>query len=138
MDDSTHAHDPISIGATSRATHDGLNIAIADNPARARLEALVDDAVVGWQPYRRYKNHIVLMATEIDPQWRGRGVSSALIDGVLGLIRSAGHTVVPRCKLTGDYLFRHPQYQDLVTDQYQTLVRPISRPSGGAPPETTT
>ena len=123
----------ISIGATSRETHSGLPTSITDNPERNRFEVLVEDTVIGWQSYRRYKNHIVLMATEIDPQWRGRGVSSALIDGVLGLIRAAGHTVVPRCKLTGDYLFRHPEYRDLVTDQYETLVRPIWRPSGAGP-----
>ena len=119
---------PRPMGSIERSAHDGLQTVITDNARDGRFEATVGDQVIGRQPYRRYRGHIVLMATEIDPQWRGRGVSSALIDGVLGLIRSAGHTVVPRCKLTGDYLFRHPQYQDLVTDQYQTLVRPISRP----------
>jgi predicted GNAT family acetyltransferase len=124
----------VSIGRTSRKTHDGLLTAVVDNSVRDRFEALVDDEVIGWQPYRRYRNHIVLMGTEIDPQWQGRGASSALIDGVLELIGSAGRTVVPRCKLTGDYIFRHAQYKDLVTDQYQTLVRPISRPGGEPPP----
>jgi predicted GNAT family acetyltransferase len=136
VDDSPATH--ISIGTTSRAAHDGLHTTITDNPVPARFEILVGDAVVGWQPYRRYGNHIVLMSTEIDEQWRGRGISSALIDGVLGLIRSAGHTVVPRCKLTGDYVFRHPQYRDLVADQYQALVRPIWRPGAGALPEAAT
>jgi predicted GNAT family acetyltransferase len=127
----------VSIGCTTRKAHDGLHTAVIDNSVRDRFEVLVDDEVIGWQPYRRYRNHIVLMGTEIDPRWRGRGVSSGLIDGVLELIGSAGHTVVPRCKLTGDYIFRHPQYRDLVTDQYQTLVRPISRPGGEPPPKTT-
>jgi uncharacterized protein len=128
----------VSIGRTTREAHNGLATSVIDNSERDRFEVIVDDDVIGWQPYRRYRNHIVLMGTEIDPQWRGRGVSSALIDGVLELIGSAGRTVVPRCKLTGDYIFRHAQYRDLVTDQYQTLVRPISRPGGEPPPETTT
>jgi predicted GNAT family acetyltransferase len=127
----------VSIGNTTRKAHDGLHTSVVDNSERDRFEVLVDDHVIGWQPYRRYRNHIVLMGTEIDPPWRGRGVSSALIDGVLELIGSAGHTVVPRCKLTGDYIFRHTQYRDLVTDRYQTLVRPISRP-GEPPTETKT
>jgi uncharacterized protein len=136
VDDSPDAK--VSIGCTTRKAHDGLHTSIIDNSVRDRFEVLVDDKVIGWQPYRRYKNHIVLMGTEIDPQWRGRGVSSVLIDGVLELIGSAGRTVVPRCKLTGDYIFRHPQYRDLVTDQYQAMVRPISRPGGEPPPETIT
>jgi hypothetical protein len=69
------------------------------------------------------------MATEVDTRWRDRGVSSATIDGVLSLIRAAGHTVIPRCKITGDYIVRHPEYRDLVADQYQVLLRPVSRPA---------
>src|ERR1700733_10570995 len=112
----------VSIGCTTRKAHDGLHTAVIDNSLRDRFEVLVDDEVIGWQPYRRYKNHIVLMGTQIDPQWRGGGVSSVLIDGVLELIASASRTVVPRCKLTGDYIFRHPQYRNLVTEQYQAMV----------------
>jgi predicted GNAT family acetyltransferase len=88
--------------------------------------------VIGRQPYRRYRAHIVLMATEVDEQWRDRGVSSAMIGGVLALIRAAGHTVIPRCKITADYILRHPEYRDLVVAQYQGLLRPVSRPV--APP----
>jgi predicted GNAT family acetyltransferase len=121
-----------SIGRTVRQAHDGLQTVVVDNVERSRFEALIDQHVIGWQPYRRYKNHFVLMTTEIDPQWRNRGMSTALIDGVLGLVRSAQRTVAPRCKLTGDYLFRHPEYQDLVPAEYRTLVRQISRPADDA------
>lgn len=105
---------------------------VIDNAERSRFEALVDEKVIGWQPYRRYKDHFVLLATEIDPQWRDRGMSTALIDGVLGLVRSAQRTIAPRCKLTGDYVFRHPEYRDLVPSEYQTLVQQISRPAEAA------
>lgn len=107
----------------------GLLTIITDNAREARFEATVNDQVIGWQPYRRYRGHIVLMATEVDSHWRDRGVSSAMIGGVLTLIRRAGHTVIPRCKITGDYILRHPEYRDLVTDQYRGLLRPVSRPA---------
>jgi hypothetical protein len=77
------------------------------------------------------------MATEVDPQWRDRGVSSAMIDGVLGLIAATGSTVIPRCKLTGDYILRHPEYHPLVTDQYRALLRPVSRPATETAPGST-
>jgi uncharacterized protein len=121
-----------SIGRTIRQAHDGVQTVVVDNVERSRFEALVDEQVIGWQPYRRYKNHFILMTTEIDPQWRNRGMSTALIDGALGLIRSAERTVAPRCKLTGDYVFHHPEYLDLVPAEYRTLVRQISRPAEGA------
>jgi predicted GNAT family acetyltransferase len=117
-----------SMGSVERPAHAGLLTTVADNPDDNKFEASVDGQVVGWQPYRRYQTHIVLTHTEVDPSWRERGISSAMIDGVLALIRSAGATVVPHCKLTADYILRHPEYRELVPDQYQTLLRPISRP----------
>ena len=116
------------MGSVERRAHAGLQITVADNADDNKFEAWVDGQVVGWQPYRRYQTHIVLMHTEVDPSWRERGISSAMIDGVLTLIRSAGVSVVPYCKLTSDYILRHPEYRDLVPDQYQALLRPISRP----------
>jgi uncharacterized protein len=117
-----------SMGIVERPAHAGLQTTVADNADDNKFEVRVNGQVVGWQPYRRYQTHIVLTHTEVDPSWRERGISSAMIDGVLALIRSAGATVVPYCKLTSDYILRHPEYRDLVPDQYQTLLRPISRP----------
>jgi predicted GNAT family acetyltransferase len=125
------------MGSTERTAHDGLHTTITDNAEDARFEAAVDRQVIGRQPYRRYRGHIVLMATEVDPQWRDRGVSSAMIDGVLGLIAATGSTVIPRCKLTGDYILRHPEYQPLVTDQYRALLQPVSRPATERAPGST-
>jgi predicted GNAT family acetyltransferase len=122
---------PASMGSVERSAHAGLQTTVTDNADDNKFEACVEGQVVGWQPYRRYRTHIVLTHTEVDPSWRERGISSAMIDGVLTLIRSAGATVVPYCKLTSDYILRHPEYRDLVPDQYQRLLRPISRPGTG-------
>jgi predicted GNAT family acetyltransferase len=123
------------MGSIERSAHNGLQTTITDNAQDGRFEAAVGDQVIGRQPYRRYRGHIVLMATEVDPQWRERGVSSAMIGGVLSLIRGAGHTVIPRCKITADYILRHPEYRGLVADQYQGLLRPVSRPAAPAAPD---
>lgn len=123
------------MGSVECNAHDGLRTIVTDNAEEDRFEAAVDHQVIGRQPYRRYRGHIVLMAAHVDTQWRGRGVSSAMIGGVLTLIRRAGHTVVPRCKITGDYILRHPEYQDLVTDEYRGLLRPVSRPAAPAAPD---
>ena len=117
-----------SLGSVDRTASSGLLTVIRDNSECAEFQAIVDGEVLGRQPYRRYREHIVLMATHVDEQWRERGVSSALIDGTLGIIRSAGSTVVPRCKLTGDYILHHPEFRELVPEQYQGLLRQVSRP----------
>ena len=126
---------PLSMGSIERSAHDGLRMIITDKAQDDRFEATEGDQVIGWQPYRRYRNHIVLMATEVDAQWRDRGVSSAMIAGVLALIRKAEHGVIPRCKITADYILRHPEYRDMVPDQYQGLLRPVSRPPAPAAPD---
>jgi uncharacterized protein len=119
---------PTSLGRTQRTAHEELEVSVSDNVEGARFEVAVDGVVIGRQPYRRYLGHVVLLRTEVDPQWRNQGISSALMDGALGLIGDAGFTVVPHCKLTGDYILRHPEYRDLVAPQYQRLLRPLSRP----------
>ncbi|WP_113964636.1 GNAT family N-acetyltransferase [Mycobacterium shimoidei] len=123
---------PTPMGSIERSAHDGLRTIITDDAQDNRFEVAVGDQVIGWQPYRRYRGNIVLMATQVDEQWRDRGVSSAMISGVLALIRKAGHTVIPRCKITADYILRHPEYRDMVPDQYQVLLRPVSRPPAPA------
>jgi uncharacterized protein len=119
-----------SMGSVGRTAGSGLKTVITDNAECAEFQATVDSEVIGRQPYRRYRQHIVLMATQVDEKWRERGVSSALIDGMLSIIKSAGATVIPRCKLTSDYILHHPEFRDLVPDQYQALLRQVSRPRG--------
>jgi uncharacterized protein len=128
---------PTPMGSIERSARDGLLTIVTDNAQDSQFQAAVDGQVIARQPYRRYRGHIVLMATEVDTRWRDRGVSSAMIGGVLALIRAAGHTVIPRCKITGDYIVRHPEYRDLVADQYQVLLRPVSRPAAPASPDST-
>lgn len=121
--------DQMSMGATMRSTPGGLHLSITDRPDADQFEAQLDGQVVGRQPYRRYQGHIVLLSTEVAEAWRERGISSALIDGVLELVRAAKTTVAPRCKVTADYILRHPEHQDLIPEQYRSLLQPISRPN---------
>ena len=68
------------------------------------------------------------MATQVEEQWRERGVSSALIDGALGLIGDTPAQVISRCKLSGGYIVRHPEYRRMVPEQYHALLQPMSLP----------
>jgi hypothetical protein len=75
---------------TERTTPSGLRTEITDNARAGGFEASIDGHLVGWQPYRRYGSHFVLMRTEVDEQWRTQGISSAMIDGILGMIGVTG------------------------------------------------
>src|SRR4051794_30056919 len=114
----------MSMGATMRSTTRGLHLKTSDHPHANGFEAQLDGQAVGWQPYRRYQGHIVLLATLVARASRERGISSVLIDGVLELVRAAKATVAPRCKVTADYILRQSEHQDLVPEQYRSLLQP--------------
>jgi hypothetical protein len=63
---------PTPMGGIERSAHDGLPTIVTDNAQDSQFEVAVDGQVIGRQPYRRYRGHIVLMATEVDARRRIR------------------------------------------------------------------
>jgi predicted GNAT family acetyltransferase len=89
-------------------------ILVVDNPAELRYELWVGDARAGFIAYRREPGIVVLVHTDIDPVYEGRGLGSRLVAGALDDIRSRGLRLVPRCPFVAAYLRRHPEQTDLV------------------------
>jgi uncharacterized protein len=92
-----------------------VDVEVVDNPERSRFEARIDDTVAGVIVYReRPENRLVLLHTEVDEAFEGKGVGSRLAQGALEHARSRGLTIVPLCPFVSAYLERHPEYADLV------------------------
>lgn len=91
-----------------------VDLDVVDNPEEHRFEALVDGEVAGIIAYRSKSDAIVLVHTQVEPDWGGKGVGSALVSGTLDLIRARGELIVPQCPFVADFLRRHPEYTDLV------------------------
>ena len=109
----TVSESPTPMGSIERGAHDGLQTIVTDNAQDSRFQAVVDGQVIAWQPYRRYRGHIVLMATEVDARWRNRGVSSAMIGGC-ALTNPGGRTNgIPR-EDRGRLRSWPPEYRDRV------------------------
>ena len=53
---------------------------------------------------------IVLVHTEVDGAYGGRGLGGTLVRAVLDAARSAGLPVVPRCEYAQNWLGKHPEY----------------------------
>jgi predicted GNAT family acetyltransferase len=53
---------------------------------------------------------IVLVHTEVDGAYEGRGLASRLVQEVLDAAHAAGLPVVPRCSYVQQWLGRHPGY----------------------------
>ena len=92
---------------------------IIDNPEHHRYEIRVDDELAGFVQYRRREGLIALIHTEIDTRFEGRGLASQLIAAVLDEARAAGVWVFPFCPFVNGYISRHPEYADLVPEEFR-------------------
>lgn len=87
---------------------------IVDNAEEQRYELWVGDALVGVIEYDTEPGLVVLIHTEVDPAFEGRGLATKLIAGAIEDIRARGLKLVPVCPVVRAYLRRHPEDRDLV------------------------
>jgi predicted GNAT family acetyltransferase len=87
---------------------------IRDNPALTRYEAHVDGVAAGYILYRPREKFLTMVHTEVDPDWEGHGIGSALVRGALDDVRARGLKVRPLCPFVRAFIQRHPDYGDLV------------------------
>ena len=85
-----------------------------DNPGRERFEILLDGEVGGFADYRRRDGSVVVLHSEVDPAFRGRGLGGLLARGTLDAFRERGEKVVPSCPFFAQYVADHPEYEDIV------------------------
>ncbi|HLX34467.1 MAG TPA: GNAT family N-acetyltransferase [Candidatus Limnocylindrales bacterium] len=87
---------------------------IRDVPAERRYEARIGDELAGWVDYRRVRDRLVALHTEVLPQFGGRGIGSKLVRRVVDDARAAGGFITPRCPLFVTHFERHPEDRDLM------------------------
>ena len=93
-----------------------MAVRVEDNRERNRYEAFVDDRFAGYTNYRRRSDLIALDHTQVEEQFEGRGVGSALATRALDEAGEAGLAVLPYCPFMNEFLKRHPRYAGLVPE----------------------
>lgn len=88
-------------------------------PDRSRFEAHVDGALAGFAEYQLAEGLIVFTHTEVDADFEGKGVGSALARSALDEVREAGDPLGPRkviatCPFIKGWIDKHPDYADLL------------------------
>ena len=90
-------------------------ITVTDLPEQDRFQATDESGVVaGFLAYERRDDLVVLVHTEVDDAFEGRGVGSTLVRQVLEKLQAEGARIQPDCRFVRSYLERHPEYQHLV------------------------
>jgi hypothetical protein len=86
---------------------------VRDNTERHRFE-LDADGHVAFSNYKRDGGVITIMHTEVPAALNGRGIGSALVRGLLDLVRAQGLKVIAVCPFVAGYIAKHPEYADLL------------------------
>ena len=87
---------------------------VADNPRASGYELWLGTTRAGQIEYRSHPGVVVLVHTEVDPAFAGRGLGERLVAGALEDLRARGLKLVPVCPFVRAYLRRHPDQADLV------------------------
>jgi predicted GNAT family acetyltransferase len=87
---------------------------VKDDPEAERFLIRVDGRRAGHSDYQRSPGKIVFTHTEIEPEFEGKGIGSALVRKALAQARTEGLAVIPRCPFVRGYIERHPAELDLV------------------------
>lgn len=86
---------------------------VRDNPAQNRFEMDLGDSMA-IAAYRLSPGVVTIYHTEVPPQHGGQGLGTALVRGVLDIIRARNEKVQPRCPFVTAFIRKNPEYQDLM------------------------
>ena len=90
-------------------------VTVTRNVDRHRYEAFVGGAALaGFVDYQETREPVVLIHTEVDPSFEGRGVGSALARAALDDIRVRQRKALVICPFINSWLRRHPDYLDVL------------------------
>lgn len=93
------------------------DVVVTKNDSASRYEAHVGGELAGFADYRLKDGVIVFTHTEVDDQFEGKGVGSAIAHFALDDVRADGtRRVVPICPFIKAWIGRHPDYQALLAE----------------------
>ncbi|WP_275444985.1 GNAT family N-acetyltransferase [Microbacterium aurum] len=68
--------------------------------------------------YSRTGDRVLLLATSVFPEFRGKGVAARLLGGVLDSLRKDNMTATVSCPFAAAYIRAHPEYADIVDARF--------------------
>ena len=96
-------------------------IEIHDSTSQRRFEAPVGDSLA-MAFYEIRGKTIVFTHTEVPEAARGHGIGSQLVVAALESARQRGLTVTPQCPMFAAYMKKHPETQDILSDEGRAMM----------------
>ena len=91
-----------------------MDVAVTDNPDKARFEIVADGELAGFVLYHLRGNEIAFTHTETDDRFRGHGLASQLVQAALEQDRARHLAVLPSYPFVRGWLTKNHKYADLV------------------------
>ncbi|MFG2099949.1 GNAT family N-acetyltransferase [Micromonospora echinaurantiaca] len=93
---------------------DADDLVITNNSARGIYEATIGGRTAAGLVYNEVGSRVILLATSVIPEFRGKGVAARLIGGVLDELRMQGKTATVTCPFATAFVNAHPEYADVL------------------------
>ncbi|MBG6105738.1 MULTISPECIES: GNAT family N-acetyltransferase [Micromonospora] len=87
---------------------------ITNNGASGIYEAAIGGRTAAGLVYSKVGSRVILSATSVFPEFRGKGVASRLIAGVLDELRMQGKTATVTCPFAAAFVSAHLEYADVL------------------------
>ena len=91
---------------------------ISLNRAHDRFELLTDGKLSLVTYFQPDEHTLALVHTEVHPDLEGQGIGSNLVQQVLEYTEQHGLKIVPLCPFVSTYIKRHPDWQRVVSTEY--------------------
>ncbi|MEH0932307.1 GNAT family N-acetyltransferase [Micromonospora sp. CPCC 205558] len=115
----TSAEQDSGVSTRSAATSpDAEDFVITNNSAGGIYEATVGGRTAAGLVYSEVGSRVILSATSVFPEFRGKGVASRLLGGVLDELRRQGKTAAVTCPFAAAFVDDHPEYADVLDPAY--------------------
>ena len=98
-------------------------VTIADNKEAGAYELEVDGQTAAGILYTETESRVTILATSVFPEFRGKGIASELLGGVLDMVRAEGRTVTLTCPFATAFVDSHPEYADVVDPVFPGIAR---------------
>ena len=85
-----------------------------DNEQLHRFE-LGESGHLVFANYRPHDNRYVITHVEADPELRGTGAASRLMEAIVVRAKENNFKLVPRCSYAVTWFARHPEMSDLIS-----------------------
>lgn len=94
------------------------DIPLIKNEEKRRFEIAINGKYT-FTNYGEFGNQIALVHTETDPELKGKGAASALVEKTLDYLEKNNIQLLPFCPFVFAYIKKHPDRKSIVSKRFK-------------------